>query len=410
MHIAYISQHFVAPDGVGGLRPYMWSRKLVEAGHRVTLICGIYESNQAEEQPAAYVTTKTLDGITLKILNEPYSNKQSLMQRAQVFRKFARAAFREILKIKPDLIFASSTPLTVGLPARKAAKKLKVPFVFEVRDLWPQLIFALGAMKNPLARWYLTHMERSIYRAASHIIALSPGIKTGICKTGFPENNVSIIPNCSDVDIFSPRNGKAEHENDGSKVRFVFAGAHGIANGLDAVIDAAAELKKRGYDKAQFLLVGDGSQKKRLVDRSLRENLDGYILWMPPMKKNELAALMREADAGLMILANIPEFYDGTSPNKFFDYLASGLLVLNNYPGWLARIIGEKECGLVAEPENPVDFADKVITLCESREMREKMGKNSRELAESMFSRDALGDDFVRILESVHTDHLKLRR
>ncbi|MBN2412661.1 glycosyltransferase family 4 protein [candidate division KSB1 bacterium] len=403
MHIVYIHQYFSTPLGGYGIRSYEWAKKLIAAGHKVTVITAANTIGRLDER-LHYKKGResvTIDGIDVKLIKAFYSNYMNLFQRAFAFFKFADNTYKKIIELKPDLIFATSTPLTVGLPAKKAAKKLGVPFIFEVRDLWPELIFALGAMRNPLARKYLINMEHSIYRASKHIVALAPGIKDGITRTGYPGENVSVIPNCCDLDLFKPKPPNApepEYGNPGD-VRFVFTGAHGTANGLDAVLDGITELKKRNKKGVHFVFIGTGKEKERLVKRSVDEGLSDYITWVDRIVKTELAELLPRFDVGMMILANVPEFYYGTSPNKFFDYISSGLPVLNNYPGWLAGMITENKCGLVSKPDDPVDFADTVEKLCASKDMREKMGIASRKLAEAQFSRDKLGDEFVKVLE-----------
>jgi len=403
MHIVYIHQYFSTPQDGYGIRSYEWAVKLVAAGHKVTMITSANIHSKMDQRLVYQKGKKQvdIDGITVKLIKAPYSNNMNLWQRTIAFFRFAFGAYSRILESKPDLIFATSTPLTVGLPAKSAAKKLKTPFVFEVRDLWPELIFALGAMQNPLARRFLINMEHSIYRAAQHIIALAPGIKDGVMRAGYPEEQISIIPNCSDLDLFKPKPADAPEPNYGKPgdVRFVFTGAHGRANGLDAVLDGIAELKKRHKQGVHFIFIGTGSQKERLVKRSIDEGLTDYITWVDRVVKTELAELLPRFDVGMMILANIPEFYYGTSPNKFFDYISSGIPVLNNYPGWLAEMITANKCGLVCKPDDPVEFADTVEKFCADKQMRKEMGLASRKLAEKEFSRDKLGDEFVRVLE-----------
>ena len=403
MHVAYIHQYFATPKGGYGIRSYEWARKLVTHGHKVTMITAANDSQideQLQYQPGR--DTVKIDGITVKLVPLDYSNSMSLLQRALVFFKFVNGSYRHIIEAKPDLVFATSTPLTVGLPAKKAAKKLKVPFVFEVRDLWPELIFAMGKMRNPISRWYLTHMEHSIYRAARHIVALAPGIQKGITRTGYPLEQTSMIPNCCDLDLFLPRPENAPELEYGKPgdVRFVFAGAHGRANGLDSVLDGIAELKQRGRTGIHFVFIGTGALKPKLEQRAQDEGLSEYITWIGRMRKTELAEKMSRFDAGLMILANIPEFYYGTSPNKFFDYISSGLPVINNYPGWLADMIQEKKCGMVCKPDNAVDFADTIEKFVAAKDSWKDMSKRARELAETEFSRDQLGDAFVKVLEA----------
>jgi glycosyltransferase involved in cell wall biosynthesis len=178
----------------------------------------------------------------------------------------------------------------------------------------------------------------------------------------------------------------------------VFTGAHGLANGLDAVVDAASELKKRGRKDIRIVLIGDGMEKSRLRTLSEERELPN-IEFIDPVPKTRLPEILRDADVGLMILANVPAFYYGTSPNKFFDYIALGLPVLNNYPGWLADMIGEAGIGIAVKPANSEEFADALIYLAENPDERVRMGVNARKFAEDNFGRKALADAFVLQLE-----------
>ncbi len=176
-----------------------------------------------------------------------------------------------------------------------------------------------------------------------------------------------------------------------------FTGAHGIANGLDAILDAAAALKRRGRRDIKLAFIGDGKEKDRLVERARSEDLE-CCRFYPPMKKLELARVTGQLDCGLMILANVPAFYYGTSPNKFFDYIAAGLPVVNNYPGWLADMIGENRCGVVVPPNDPEALAEALIALADAPEMRRQMGRQSRQLAERDFARASLAAKFAETL------------
>jgi len=173
-----------------------------------------------------------------------------------------------------------------------------------------------------------------------------------------------------------------------------------MANGLDAVLDAALVLKKRGNTRIRLVFIGDGKLKPELVARAEREGLDN-CMFLDPVNKRKLTAYLRGADAGLMILANVPAFYYGTSPNKFFDYIAIGLPVINNYPGWLAEMITRSECGIAVEPDNPEAFADALEKMATNPVLVKEMGLRARELAVSEFDRDKLGDRFVDFLEKV---------
>jgi glycosyltransferase involved in cell wall biosynthesis len=403
MHVAYIHQHFATRAGGTGTRSYEMGRRLVAAGHRVTMICGAYRYAQHDAASRDPVHAFDADGIRVLQVREPYGNEMGFARRLLAFGRFARAAERLVKRLDADLVFATSTPLTVGLPGMKGARHLGVPFVFEVRDLWPELPVAMGVLRNPLLKWYAERLERRIYRAADHIFALAPGIRDGICRTGYPAERVSMIPNCCDLDLFNPQAAVPldARFGDPDDFRLVFAGAHGLANGLDAVLAAAAELKRRQVRGVRFVFIGTGREKPRLVAASRAAGLDELILWLDPLPKTELPGVLAAMDVGLMILLNCPVVYDATSPNKFFDYIASGLPVLNNYPGWLAEMIGEHECGVVVPPGDAAAFADAVLALRERQDERKAMGQRARQLAEAAFSRDRMAEQFISRLEAV---------
>jgi glycosyltransferase involved in cell wall biosynthesis len=294
-----------------------------------------------------------------------------------------------------DVLFATTTPLTAGIPGILARWLRGKPFVFEVRDLWPELPRAMGVIRNPLVLWAMSVLEWLSYRSAHRLIGLSPGIVDGIAHRGVPRNRIALIPNGCDLDIFDvevqPWRPEQVKRTD---LMAVFAGTHGMANGLDAVLNAAALLIKRGREDIKLVLIGQGKLKTELQNRVLLEGLKN-VVFHEPVNKARLAGLMASTDLGLQVLANVPAFYYGTSPNKFFDYIAAGLPVLNNYPGWLAEMIEQHQCGFAVLPEDPVDFANTLEKAASDRAALKAMGKNGRKLAQDQFSRKQLADKWV---------------
>lgn len=405
MRILYFHQHFTTPDGTGGTRSYEFAKALLARGHRVTMVCGRSERSalQLNWDPKRRWSRGDLEGIDVIALPLAYSNRDGLARRAALFLRFAwrglRLAWR---KSDYDVLFATSTPLTAAIPG--AAMKLLGggrPFVFEVRDLWPELPRALG-VKNPLFLGGMSVLEWLGYRTADICIGLSPGIVTGITRRAPAGRRVEMIPNGCDLGLFSPAKRRPIEITGVSPGDFVagFTGAHGKANGLDAVLDTAEELKGRGRTRIKLVLIGDGGSKEALMARAQREGLDN-VRFLPPVKKTELAAITAGFDCGLQILANVPEFYYGTSPNKFFDYLAAGIPVLCNYPGWLAELIVEYQCGAAVPPAEPRAFADALCLLQDNPALAAEYGKNARRLAESAFDRSKLAENFVNLIESV---------
>ncbi len=402
MKILYFHQHFKTPAAAGGTRSYEMAQRLIARGHSVTMVCGKTGDYGLPRTRLKGMRRGTLDGIDVVQLDLAYSNYHGIMKRTATFLRFGMACIRMALREEYDLLFATSTPLTAAFPgiAMKLRGRRK-PFVFEVRDLWPELPRALG-MKNPLLLGGMSLLEWLSYRLADGCIGLSPGICKGIARRSPKGQRIAMVPNSCDLELFKPGH-RQNLQLDGiepSDTVAIFTGAHGLANGLHAVLDAAAELQRRNRPDVKFVFIGDGKVKPSLVQRAARDNLMNCRFY-DPMPKNRLNQVVASADIGLMILANVPAFYYGTSPNKFFDYIASGLPVLNNYPGWLADLITEHKCGLAIPPENPSAFADALITMADDPERRQAMGRNARKLAEQAFDRGKLGNELVDFIEAM---------
>lgn len=342
-----------------------------------------------------------VDGIDIVEFDLAYSNADAFMKRVTTFMKFALRSVKLALIERYDVVFATTTPLTAGIPGIFARWLRGKPFVFEVRDLWPELPKAMGVIRNPLVLTMMSVLEWVSYRSAHRLVGLSPGIVEGIARRGVPRERITLVPNGCDFDIFggevTPWRPDVVNATD---LLAVFTGTHGIANGLDAALDAAAVLKRRGRNDIKLLLVGQGKLKPALQARAEREGLSN-VVFHDPVNKAKLAGLMASADLGMQILANVPAFYFGTSPNKFFDYIAAGLPVLNNYPGWLAGMVEESGCGFVVPPGNPDAFADVLEKAAADREALKEMGQRSKELAIREFDREKLAGCWVDWLEGV---------
>ncbi len=403
MKVIYFCQYFSTRQGSWYGRPYEFSRRLIERGHEVTMVCGSNtRSGTGLEQP--FVGGRRIgecDGIRVVEFDLNYSNYDGVATRTWKFAKYALRGITFALREDYDLIFCTSTPLTAGLPGIAASTFRRKPFVFEVRDLWPELPKAMG-MTNPLLLGAMSVLEWASYRSARACIDLAPGIIKGITSRGVDEGDTVMIPNGCDLDLFMPEEGERPSIEGIGDEQFlaVIAGAHGQANGLDAVLNAAAVLKEEGRSDITLMLIGDGKMKPALEARAQKEGLTN-VVFRGTIPKPELARVMQRAEAGLMVLADIEAFYYGTSPNKFFDYISNGLAVINNYPGWLAGLITEHGAGLAVKPGDPVAFAGALMQLADDRENARSMGKRARALAEAKFDRRQLADRFVDCLERV---------
>jgi glycosyltransferase involved in cell wall biosynthesis len=413
MHVLYFHQHFTTPDGAGGTRSYENARALINRGHSVTMVCGRSDRSALDLPWDAGNGwfRGTVDGIDVIALPLEYSNRDGLARRTWIFLRFALRSIGIALRERHDVLFATSTPLTAALPG--IVLKLLRPrsrFVFEVRDLWPELPRALG-MRNPVLLAGMSLLEWMAYRKADACIGLAPGIVEGIRRRAAVGLRVEMVPNGCDLDLFHPSKRAPLNLPGIAPGDFVagFTGAHGVANGLDAVLDAAAELKRRGRRGIRLVLVGDGKCKPALVERAKRESLDN-VIFFPPVKKTEIARITASFDCGLQILANLPAFYYGTSPNKFFDYLSSGVPVLINYPGWMAELAREHGLGLSVTPSSAVEFADALESLAAETDRAKAMGGAARRTAEHFFGRPRLTEEWVKVLEEAANAVMDLQK
>jgi len=403
MRILYFHQYFTTLEGKGGTRSYELARYLINKGHRVTIVCGCSRNTDSGliEQYVHNRREGMVDGIRVIQFYLPYSNCYGKLKRAWVFMRFVLKSIKLIFSEKYDLLFSTSTPLTIAIPGIIGKIFRKKPFVFEVRDLWPEGLVAIGVLKSKLVIQLLDWLETLAYRYANSCIALSPGIVDGI-RRKIPDKRIIMIPNGCDLKEFSSKRKSLTllYRNKFNQDDFVavFAGAHGVANGLDAILDVAFILKKRDENKIKFLFIGDGAEKSHLKNRVLDEGLNNCIFF-DFIQKTDLFNLFSMVDAGLMVLKNVPAFYYATSPNKFFDYIACGLPVIINYPGWLANLLKEYDCGFAVQPGNPVAFADALAILASNKQLCQQKGESSKKLAETLFSRDKLAEKFCHFLE-----------
>ncbi|MDB4001169.1 glycosyltransferase family 4 protein [Oceanospirillaceae bacterium] len=397
MHVLYFHQHFSTPKGSTGIRSYQMAKRLIKHGHSVTMVCGSYGGGETDlvGEFTKGKRTGTVEGIDIIEFDLAYSNSDGLIKRAGTFLKFAFKSVGIALTHKYDVVFATTTPLTAGIPGIFARWLRGKNFVFEVRDLWPELPKQMGVIKNPALLAAMSALEWASYRSAYRCIGLSPGIVEGIKKRGVSANKIALVPNGCDLSIFAeeikPWRVEGVADDD---LMAIFTGTHGQANGLDAALDAALELKKRKRTDIKLVFIGQGKLKSHLKQRAQDQGLDN-VIFHDPVNKAKLAELMKGADLGMQLLANIPAFYYGTSPNKFFDYISAGLPVLNNYPGWLSGLIKDNQCGYSVPPDDASAFADALELVADDKSSLPYMGHRAQDLARREFSRHELADKWV---------------
>lgn len=393
MKILYIHQYFKTPKEPGGTRSYWIAQALIKSGHQVTMITTDTNATQKKREVI-------IDGIKIIYLQEAYSQDMSISTRLKAFLGFVWKSITEARKQKDiDLVIATSTPLTVGITALYMKWFKKTPYIFEVRDLWPEVPIQMGAFKSPLivkpTRWF----EKTIYKNAEHVIALSPGMQDGVIKY-IPKGKTTMIPNMAKMDEFWPREKnmvlaqKLGLKPDSFKI--VHFGSLGIANGAHTII-ASAKLMKDVED-VEFLFVGGGATEKALQSEVNKHQLDNVkFLGRFPMK--EVSEIVNFCDVSMVSFLDLPILYTN-SPNKLFDSLSAGKPIIVNSAGWTKDMVEKYNCGYYVNPNKPQELVDKILFLKNHPEIVKEMGQKSRNLAETVYDKSILTKQFVETVEN----------
>ncbi len=406
VRILYLHQFFTTRDGMGGTRSYEFARRLVASGHEVTMVTAAAAGPADRGWRPGLTRSREIDGI--QVIEARGSSGDYVTatgvgygRRLAGFLRFALAATVAVLRgPRPDVVFATSPPLTMALPGIVAARRWRAPLVFEVRDLWPEAPIQMGALRSPAARRLARWLERAAYRAASHVVALSPGMRDGIVASGVAPERVTLVPNASDLDLFSPDVDPGDlRERHGLGDAFVcsYFGTMGEANDLTQVVEAAALLRERGEGGVRFVLQGDGKRRAALEADVRARGLDSVLL-LPAGDKRSAARLAAASDACMTIFKDVP-ILATNSPNKLFDTFAAGRAAIVNTDGWQRALVEQHEAGVFAQPGDPADLAKRVLLLRDDRDLTRRYGDNARRLAEREFDRGVLAERLRGVLE-----------
>lgn len=394
MNILYIHQYFVTPQEPGGTRSYWLAQELIKNGHKVTMLTS---SSKFSED----IKVVNIDGIEVVYIKEDYDQNMSVSRRLKAFLKFMYKSSVVGWKQKDiDLVIATSTPLTIGIPALILKWFKKKPFIFEVRDLWPEVPIQMGAIKNSWTIKTTRLLEKTIYKNASRVIALSPGMQDGVVKY-IPKEKTSMIPNMAKMDEFWPR-GKNDQlmEKLGLKkdsFKIVHFGSLGLANGAHSIIESAKLLKDR--EDIEFLFVGGGSTEQDLVDEVEKNNLKN-VKFLGKFPMTDVSEIVNFSDVSMISFLDIPILYTN-SPNKLFDSLSAGKPIIVNSAGWTKDIAEKYHCGYYVNPNHPEELVEKVLYLKDNPEVVKSMGQNARKLAETVYDKSILCKKFVEVIEEV---------
>ncbi|PMG80720.1 glycosyltransferase family 4 protein [Vibrio lentus] len=396
MKILYLHQYFATPDSNAGTRSYEMAKRLVSQGHQVIFITSSAYLSNNHNLKSGWNEIE-IDGICLHVLHLPYSNKDSFIKRIVTFIKFSWFSTLKSLNIKSDVVLATSTPLTIAIPGLIYSKFKKTPLVFEIRDLWPELPVAVGAIKNPmiikLAEWF----EKYTYRNSNRLIGLSPGMCDGITRHGISPDKVTLATNSCDTDLFDVCHTIGEDYKE-SKLSFlkgrklvVYTGTFGLINNVGYLPELAKSMKEIDSEIC-FVAIGDGMEKQAVIDKSEELNvLNDNLYILPPVPKTEIVKLLSAADMSISLFGPIPEMWHN-SANKLFDALASSTPIAVNYGGWQKDFIEEYQCGVVLNPDDYTKSAKELSLFLNDKGRYCEAVSQCKHLAYKKFSRDMMAE------------------
>ncbi len=390
--LLWINQFAVLPQDGGGTRHFELGRELARRGWTVTLFASdfhLHKRGYTRRRDAASKApvVEVLDGVNIQWLwAAPYEVNN--WRRAWNWLTFAGSVRRAGTALpRPDVVIGSSPQLFGARAGAAVAAAHRAPFVFEVRDLWPESLLAAGGAPGVAYR-VMDRVAARLYAGANRIIVLARGTGEYLeRKKGVPAEKIVHVPNGVDVDAVQPR---ATESSSSRPFTLIYAGAHGPANGLEAVLEAAEQPGIR--DSVRFVLVGDGPAKADLQRQAASRALDN-VEFRPPIGKDRLVSMFHEADAGLMLLRDAELFSFAVSPNKLFDYTAAALPVVCNVRGEVAQMVASAGAGVQARDSSGRALAAAIADLRQRPAAeRAAMGRSGRAWVEREHSRGVLAE------------------
>ena len=389
MRVIYIHQYFRTPEQGGAVRSYHLAKGLVQAGIEVDMIT-------AHNGPD--YDQRWIEGIRVHYLPVGYDQKFGFLLRIWAFWSFVIKAKKLVKKLlRTDLMYITSTPLSTGIIGLWAKRKFAIPYIFEVRDLWPEAPVQVGVLKNPLLKRMLYRLEKKIYDQALSVVALSPGIASYIQKKS-RDRSVALIPNFSDLNTFYPKEKDkklAIQLGLSSGLTIAYTGALGLVNAVEELLDLA-ELAQNSGKNWNFLVMGEGSHKQKLEVISGKKSLKN-VRFVPFGSKENVNEILNLADFAWISFAHFPVLKTN-SPNKFFDALASGKAILVNHKGWVYDLVKTHQLGISCLPGKLESTFSKLEELENHPSKIDQMGQNARMLAENLFSKEIA---IARLIEVV---------
>ncbi len=407
MRVLYLSQYFPPEVGATQTRAYEMAAGLIRAGHQVTMLTEVPNHPQGIIHPeyrGRFWMREQVDGIdVIRVWVKTAPVKTMRTRLAFYLSYMVNATLAGLLLARGhyDAIYATSPPLFVGGTALVLSFSRRIPMVFEVRDLWPESAVALGEVKNPrFVRW-ATWLEEACYRRARRIIIVTEGIRDRLIERGFSAEKLVLIPNGANTDLFRPQpdDGQSLRRELGLDDQFlaIYAGIHGIAQGLDAVLQAAQQLADDS--RFHFLFVGDGPCKADLL--RLKQDLAlPNVTMLDAQPREAIPTYLSMADVALIPLRRL-DLFKSALPSKMFDAWACGCPIILSIDGEARRVLERAQAGVFIPPESSDAMVEAIRALDADRERCQEYGANGRRLVEKHYSRQAQAQRLVELLEAL---------
>ncbi len=410
MRILYLSQYFPPEVGATQTRAYEMARGLVKAGHHVTMIAE-FPNHPSGIIPPEYRrkfwehdTLDNIEIIRVWVKASPVKNFRNRIAFYISYMLMAAMAGLFLARGKFDAIYATSPPLFVGGAALVISYLRRIPLFFEVRDLWPESAVALGELRNPTAIKIAEKLENACYHRAQKVIVVTTGIHKTLTNRGVPDEKIAIIPNGANTELFY-RHPNAQiywQQTLVSSNKFIvlYAGIHGVAQGLETIVQTAQKLKT--HKDILFLFVGEGPEKTSLMAKVENIGLEN-VIFHPEISRSEMPVFLSAANVALVPLKNLPLF-KGALPSKMFDAWACECPTIVSVDGEARQVLEKAQAGISVEPENPDALAKAILYLKENSAIRQQMGKNGRKAVVEKYSRQAQAQQLEHLLTSTLKD------
>ncbi len=404
MRVLYLSQYFPPEVGATQTRAHEMARGLVHAGHHVTLIAEIPNHPSGiipPEYRGELYERAELDGIQVLRVWVKAAPVKTFRTRLAFYLSYmvsATLAGLFLARERYDAIYVTSPPLFVGAAGLALSYLRRIPLFFEVRDLWPESAVTLGELKNPYAIALAERLERACYRRARRVVVVTEGIRRRLLKRGLPAEKLALIPNGANTDLFRPQPeaGAALRSKLGLGDSFLvlYAGIHGIAQGLETVIEAARLLE--ADNQIRFLFVGEGPVKSEIIELAEQHGLT-QVLFHSEVPRDQMPAFLSAADVALVPLKRLDLFKDAL-PSKMFDAWAAGCPTLVSVAGEAECVLEQAGAGRFVEPENPRALARAIQDLADDRPICRQMGLKGRAFVQAHYSRQAQAQRLEKLL------------